>query len=125
MYGGLLLGVIIALVTLPFTDQIAQVLGAHGETIKFTSDYLRIMFLSSPFVILFFILEQFARAVGAPIVSMVGMLASVVLNMILDPIFIFGFDLNVVGAALGTAISNLVAAIFFILYFMKKLNHFL
>lgn len=50
------------------------------------------------------------------------MLASVVLNMILDPILIFGFDLNVVGAALGTAISNLVAAIFFILYFMKKID---
>ena len=78
------------------------------------------MFLSAPFVILFFILEQFARAVGAPFVSMAGMLASVVLNMILDPILIFGFDLNVVGAALGTAISNLVAVIFFIIYFMKN-----
>lgn len=80
------------------------------------------MFLSAPFVILFFILEQFARAVGAPFVSMAGMLASVVLNMILDPILIFGFDLNVVGAALGTAISNLAAAIFFIIYFVKKID---
>ncbi|COR99138.1 Na+ driven multidrug efflux pump [Streptococcus pneumoniae] len=80
------------------------------------------MFLSAPFVIVFFILEQFARAVGAPFVSMAGMLASVVLNMILDPILIFGFDLNVVGAALGTAISNLVAAVFFIIYFMKKID---
>ena len=43
---------------------------------------------------------------------MIGMLSSVVLNMILDPIFIFGLDLNVVGAALGTAISNVVAALF-------------
>ncbi|MEJ7144643.1 MATE family efflux transporter, partial [Staphylococcus capitis] len=81
---GLLFGIIIALITIPFTDQIAQILGAHGETIHFTSEYLRIMFLSAPFVIVFFILEQFARAVGAPFVSMAGMLASVVLNMILD-----------------------------------------
>lgn len=49
---------------------------------------------------------------GKPIISMIGMLSSVVLNMILDPIFIFGLDLNVVGAALGTAISNVVAALF-------------
>ena len=77
------------------------------------------MFLSAPFVILFFILEQFARAIGAPMISMIGMLASVGLNIILDPILIFGFDLNVVGAALGTAISNVAAALFFIVYFMK------
>ena len=78
------------------------------------------MFLSAPFVILFFILEQFARAIGAPMISMIGMLASVGLNIILDPILIFGFDLNVVGAALGTAISNVAAALFFIVYFMKN-----
>ncbi len=48
------------------------------------------------------------------------MLASVGLNIILDPILIFGFDLNVVGAALGTAISNVAAALFFIIYFMKN-----
>ena len=59
------------------------------------------------------------HAIGAPMISMIGMLASVGLNIILDPILIFGFDLNVVGAALGTAISN-VAALFFIVYFMKN-----
>ena len=67
-------------------------------------------------------------------ISMIGMLASVSLNIILDPILIFGFDLNVVGAALGTAISNVAAvwcsfgyaisnvaaALFFIVYFMKN-----
>ena len=56
---------------------------------------------------------------GKPIISMIGMLSSVVLNMILDPIFIFGLDLNVVGAALGTAISNVVAALFCDLLFKK------
>lgn len=78
------------------------------------------MFLSSPAVILFFVLEQFARAIGKPMISMAGMLSSVVLNMILDPILIFGFHLDVVGAALGTAISNVVAALFFIIYFVVK-----
>ncbi|WP_436854935.1 MATE family efflux transporter [Staphylococcus caeli] len=120
IYGGLVLGILIILVTIFNTEQIAQILGAHGETMHFTSNYLKVMFLSAPFVILFFILEQFARAMGAPVISMIGMLLSVALNIILDPIFIFGFDLNVVGAALGTAISNVVASIFFIIYFMRK-----
>ncbi|BCN87375.1 multidrug efflux MATE transporter MepA [Staphylococcus argenteus] len=120
IYGGILLGIIVILATIPFSDQIAMILGAKGETLALTSNYLKVMFLSAPFVILFFILEQFARAIGAPIISMIGMLASVGLNIILDPILIFGFDLNVVGAALGTAISNVAAAIFFIVYFMKN-----
>lgn len=120
IYSSIALGIIIAIITLPFTDQIASVLGASGETLRYTSDYLKIEFLSTPFVILFFVLEQFARAVGKPIVSMVGMLSSVVLNMILDPILIFGFHLDVVGAALGTAISNVVAALFFVIYFARK-----
>lgn len=120
IYGGIALGLIVILVALPFSDQIAAILGAIGETLALTSNYLKVMFLSAPFVILFFILEQFARAIGAPMISMIGMLASVGLNIILDPILIFGFDLNVVGAALGTAISNVAAALFFIVYFMKN-----
>lgn len=130
IYSSFVLGIIILLVALPFTDQIASVLGASGETLKYTTDYLKIEFLSTPFVILFFVLEQFARAIGKPIVSMIGMLASVGLNIILDPILIFGFHLNVTGAALGTAISNTMAALFFIIYFViksetisLKLNH--
>lgn len=120
IYGGIALGLIVILIALPFSDQIAAILGARGETLALTSNYLKVMFLSAPFVILFFILEQFARAIGAPMISMIGMLASVGLNIILDPILIFGFDLNVVGAALGTAISNVAAALFFIIYFMKN-----
>ncbi|HGO1757751.1 TPA: multidrug efflux MATE transporter MepA [Staphylococcus aureus] len=120
IYGGIALGLIVILVALPFSDQIVAILGARGETLALTSNYLKVMFLSAPFVILFFILEQFARAIGAPMISMIGMLASVGLNIILDPILIFGFDLNVVGAALGTAISNVAAALFFIVYFMKN-----
>ncbi|UDI77601.1 MATE family efflux transporter [Staphylococcus taiwanensis] len=120
IYCSFVFGLIIAIIAFPFTDQIASVLGASGETLKYTSDYLKIEFLSTPFVILFFVLEQFARAIGKPIISMIGMISSVVLNMILDPILIFGFHLDVVGAALGTAISNLVAALFFIIYFAMK-----
>ncbi|WP_154838444.1 MATE family efflux transporter [Staphylococcus sp. Marseille-Q1834] len=120
IYSSFIFGIIIAIIATPFTDQIASVLGASGQTLKFTSDYLKVQFLSTPFVILFFVLEQFARAIGKPIISMIGMISSVVLNMILDPILIFGFHLDVVGAALGTAISNLVATLFFIIYIAIK-----
>ncbi|QUM66928.1 MATE family efflux transporter [Staphylococcus delphini] len=120
IYSSMILGLIVLALTFPFTDQLAHLLGASGETLAFTSAYLKIMCLSTPAVILFFVLEQFARAIGQPIISMIGMLLSVGLNIILDPILIFGLHLDVVGAALGTALSNLVAAIFFIVYFLMK-----
>lgn len=53
-------------------------------------------------------------------IFMIGMLVSVGLNIILDLILIFGFDLNVVGVVLGIVISNVVVVLFFIVYFMKN-----
>ena len=51
---------------------------------------------------------------------MIGMLSSVGINIILDPILIFGLHLDVVGR--GTAISNAIAALFFIIYFSRKMK---
>lgn len=59
-------------------------------------------------------------AIGKPIISMIGMLSSVGINIILDPILIFGLHLDVVGAALGTAISNAIAALFSLFTFQEK-----
>ncbi|MDN8667696.1 MATE family efflux transporter, partial [Staphylococcus aureus] len=60
--GGIAKGLIVIIVTKTFSDQIAAILGARGETLALTSNYLKEMFLSAPFVILLFILEQFERA---------------------------------------------------------------
>ncbi len=49
IYGGIALGLIVILVTLPFSDQIAAILGARGETLALTSNYLKVMFLSATF----------------------------------------------------------------------------
>ena len=48
IYGGIALGLIVILVALPFSDQIAAILGARGETLALTSNYLKVMFLSAP-----------------------------------------------------------------------------
>ena len=111
---------LIIVITLPFTDQIASILGASGETLNYTSDYLKIEFLSTPFVILFFVLEQFARAIGKPIISMIGMLSSVGINIILDPILIFGLHLDVVGAIRYCNFKCYCGVIFHYLLFKKK-----
>ena len=115
------MGLIIAVITLPFTDQIASILCASGETLNYTSDYLKIEFLIHR-SLFYFVLEQFARAIGKPIISMIGMLSSVGINIILDPILIFGLHLDVVGAALGTAISNAIVCYFSLFTFQEKMK---
>lgn len=122
LYGALILGIIIMVVTLPFNQQISSWLGADGITLQYTMEYMRIMLISAPFVLLFFALEQLVRAEGSPIVSMIGMIASVVLNMILDPLLIFYFHMGVTGAALGTLIANLAASLYFIYHIASKSN---
>lgn len=119
-YWAFVLGVIIMIVTLPFNHQISSVLGAHGATLTYTMEYMRMMLISAPFVMLFFALEQLVRAEGSPIVSMIGMIVSVVLNMILDPLLIFQCDLGVTGAALGTLLANLAASIYYATYIKRK-----
>ncbi|WJP97876.1 MATE family efflux transporter [Macrococcus bovicus] len=120
IYISAILGLLTLALTLPFTHQIALFLGATGKTLTYTTHYLFIMLLGTPAVILFFALEQLMRAEGSPMMSMVGMVASVLINMILDPIFIFGFHLDIRGAALGTLISNIVAIIIYMVYIQRK-----
>ena len=81
---------------------------------------MKIEFLSTPFVILFFVLEQFARAIGKPIISMIGMLSSVGINIILDPILIFGLHLDVVGAIRYCNFKCYCGVIFHYLLFKKN-----
>ncbi|KAA1039550.1 MATE family efflux transporter [Macrococcus equipercicus] len=119
-YGALLLGIVIIIASLPFVNQISTYLGATGMTLTYTNEYMNIMLISAPFVLLFFALEQLVRAVGSPIISMIGMIASVILNIILDPLLIFQFDMGVTGAALGTLLANLIGSAYYIGYIMTK-----
>jgi len=72
-----------------------------------------IMLIGSPFVILFFTLENIVRSEGAAITSMIGMILSVVINIILDALVIFVFHWEVIGVASATVISNMIASVFY------------
>ncbi|WP_040950986.1 MATE family efflux transporter [Gorillibacterium massiliense] len=112
-YSSLALGLIVMTVGLPLIDPIVHGLGATPDSFEFTKDYVTIMFLGSPFVVLFFTLENIVRSEGAVITSMVGMILSVVVNIILDALVIFVFHWGVIGVASATVVSNLVASVFY------------
>ncbi|MGJ7912100.1 MATE family efflux transporter [Neobacillus sp. LXY-1] len=112
-YSSLILGLIVMAVGLPLIDSIVRDLGATPDSFKFTKEYVTIMLIGSPFVVLFFTLENIVRSEGEAITSMIGMVLSVVVNILLDALVIFGFHWGVIGVASATVISNLVASLYY------------
>ncbi|MGN7167456.1 MATE family efflux transporter [Paenibacillus cellulositrophicus] len=112
-YSSLVIGLIVMAVGIPLIDPIVHGLGATPDSFGFTKDYVTMMLIGSPFVILFFTLENIVRSEGAAMTSMMGMILSVVVNIILDALVIFAFHWDVIGVASATVVSNLVASVFY------------
>ncbi|MNB78387.1 Multidrug export protein MepA [compost metagenome] len=123
-YSSLIIGLIVMAVGLPLINPIVHGLGATPDSFGFTKDYVTVMLIGSPFVVLCFTLENIVRSEGAAIASMTGMILSVVVNIILDALVIFVFHWGVIGVASATVISNLVASVFYIFH-MEYKNPFL
>ncbi|MFD3204051.1 MATE family efflux transporter [Bacillus sp. LR_5] len=112
-YSSLVLGLIVMAVGLPLIDPIVHGLGATSDSFGFTKDYVMVMLIGSPFVVLFFTLENIVRSEGSAITSMIGMILSVVVNIMLDALVIFVCHWGVIGVASATVISNLAASSFY------------
>lgn len=93
---------------------------ASSNTIEFASSYMRIYALGTVFVELTLGLNAFITAQGRTVVSMLVVLSGAVLNIALDPLFIYAFDMGVEGAAWATVISQAVSSLFCILYLAGK-----
>ncbi|MFD7522076.1 MATE family efflux transporter [Paenibacillus chitinolyticus] len=119
-YSSLVLGLIVMAAGLPLIDSIVHGLGATPDSFGFTKDYVTIMLIGSPFVVLFFTLENIVRSEGAAMTSMIGMILSVVVNIILDALVIFVFHWDVIGVASATVVSNLAASIFYAFHMRSK-----
>lgn len=119
-YLSLFSGLLFLLICLPSLAPLLQLLGAKGETLSHTQDFILAYAVGSPFVIANFTLGETIRAEGAATESMIGMILSVAVNIILDPLLIFLFHLNVMGAAIATVLGNLCAVLYYIWYLKEK-----
>ena len=108
-------GVLLAVIGLFFSKSIALMLGATKTTVHYASTYLKYILLGSPFILGSFVLNNQLRYQGSALYSMIGILTGSIINIALDPLFIFTFKLEVAGAALATVIGQIVS--FFMLYF--------
>ncbi len=117
---GLLAGILIAVLGLVFLNPLIKLFGASENTIEYARQYTSIILIAAPFNVLGVILSNFARTDGNPLLSMYSMLIGALLNVALDPLFIFIFRLGVAGAAYATTISQMVSAAVLIYYFFFK-----
>jgi len=119
MWSCVTVGGIMMVVLWIFLDDVAVLLGASADSIGLTKDYLVIVIGCGIFSMISNCFSSIVRTEGEAMKAMTGTLIGNLLNMVLDPIFILGFKWGVVGAAVATVIGNAVAAVYYILYYIK------
>lgn len=116
----LCLSAALTVLTRVFSGRILFLFGASSETLPFASSYFEIYVLGTVFVEIAVGLAFFITAQGYTTVSMISVLLGAGLNMVLDPILIFGFRMGVAGAAVATVISQAVSCIWVLLFLCGK-----
>lgn len=113
-----LAGVLMMCVIYPFKESILTVFGASDNTIGYAIEYLDIVLAMMPIFILCNTMNSVIRADGSPMWAMLSMLVGAVVNIILDPVFIFALDMGMAGAAIATIIGQGASFVMTVIYFL-------
>jgi len=114
------LGIVLMVTGFLVRDKVLLIFGAGPETLKYASDYFVIILAGIPFAMTGYALNNIIRAEGNPRIAMVSVFISAGINIVLDPILIFGFDMGVRGAAYATIFSQFVLFAWVLLHFRGK-----
>ena len=104
-----IIGFVAAIACLPNLSALSRLLGAPESVVPFANDYLRYIVAATPFMMSALTLNNQLRLQGNAHFGMIGIVSGAVLNIALDPLFIFGLGMGIRGASLATAISQLFA----------------
>lgn len=115
----LLTSVVLLLVFYPLKTQALTLFGASENSIGMAVEYLEVILAFLPVYMLSNMMNSVIRADGSPGWAMTSMLVGAVINIILDPLFIFGFHWGMAGAALATGIGQLVSFLMCVWYFFR------
>lgn len=115
----LIVGISIMVIGTIFLEDILYIFGASNDTLKYAKEYMSVILFGAWFNLPGFALNSAIRADGRPKLAANMMIVSCILNLILDPIFIFCFDMGIQGAAIGTIICQLVICIWSMHYFTR------
>ena len=120
LFIGAILSILTLLLVLPYSSQILIRLGARGDYYTHGYEYLKYIIPAGPAVFIIAIFNGILQGEGLMKYVMNSMMIGTVLNIILDPVFIFLLDMNVKGAALATCIAQFIALIYIVMIFVRN-----
>lgn len=123
VWGAFLTGAVLGGIGLVFLDPLVSLLGADAVTAPATSAFIGVMLAFVPVMATAFCLEQLVRAEGAARQVMIALIASAVVNLLLDLLFILGLGWGVAGAALAMGLANLGVVVYFIAWLQRTSEH--
>lgn len=116
----LILGIVFGVIALVFLDPILYFFGASETTIPYARDYMEIILLGNVVTHSYLGLNALLRSAGHPQMSMYATILTVVINTILDPLFIYQFQMGIKGAAYATILAQIIALVWQFVVFSNK-----
>ena len=120
LFAAIALGAVITGVCFIFFEDLLLLLGSTDTILPFARDYAFYILCAAPLFTALFVLNNILRGEGKAFFSMMGVAAGGLLNIIIDPIFINNLSLGIAGAAIATAISQLVSVVILLVPFIFK-----
>ncbi|EOH94878.1 MATE family efflux transporter [Enterococcus pallens] len=106
-----------------FLTRVLTLFGASPTVLPYSIEYMRIIFFGAIFQIVSLGMNNFMRADGQPKLAMITMFMGAGVNIVLDPVFIYVFDMGMAGAALATILSQFISMVWILAYFLGKRSH--
>ena len=114
-----LLSIVLLIVCQVFAVPLMSTFGASAQTLDMAVEYFRIIVAFFPFYLLANVMNSMIRADGSPAYAMIAMVSGAVVNLALDPLFIFGFHWGIAGAAWATVIGQTASFVACVVYFLR------
>ena len=124
LYSSVSVGAVIIIISMVFLHPILKLLGATDSILPFAATYARLYIVSCIFNVFNVTMNNIVTSEGAAKTTMCALLTGAVLNIALDPLFIYVFELGVAGAAIATAISQVVSTCVYLTYIFRKKSVF-
>ena len=124
LYSSVSAGAVIIIISMVFLYPILKLLGATDSILPFAATYASLYIVSCIFNVFNVTMNNIVTSEGAAKTTMCALLTGAVLNIALDPLFIYVFDLGVAGAAIATAISQVVSTCVYLTYIFRKKSVF-
>ena len=124
LYSSIAVGALLILCTVVFLHPLLKMLGATESILPYAEEYTRIYVVFSIFNVFNVTMNNLVTSEGAAKTTMFTLLAGAVLNIVLDPVFIYVLDFGVAGAAAATAISQIVSSLVYLGYILRKKSIF-